>query len=169
MRKLLIATTILGVGLAGLMWVAPAQAIEVVPAPRVCSPGTDNRTYACMQAAPISTGAGDTVVFKGRLSPTALRSLSQYTDGDNVVCLTRFRAKPLANGSWPWTTLDAACTTVRRDGGFTINAELGRLGTFFYGLEMGPCKLTDGGCGSSDGGLIGVSNKRDRGLQVTTA
>jgi hypothetical protein len=149
--------------------VAPgASAAAPKPAKHVCSVSGDAK-YACMGVADMTVPSGDTATFTGDLSATALKNLHDWTAGDDIVCLTRYKTTPEADGSWPWKTLEGACTTVRKDGGFTINAEFGRKGTYFYGLEMGPCRGSAGLCGNGDGGLIGVgSNRKDKVLSLTT-
>ena len=78
----------------------------------------------------------------------------------------------------PWTAfcapaIDGAlpelpAVTVRADGGFTIDAELGRKGRFFYGLEMGPCRADEALCGGGDPQLIGLYNKGGKALVLRT-
>jgi len=115
--------------------------------------------------------SGDTAVFTGSIvSAQARKALASWTAGDNIVCLTRYKTKPEADGSWPWQTLDAACTTVRKNGGFTINAEFGRKGTYYYGLEMGPCRSKDKDeCGNSDSMLVGLYGKGDKVIALKTS
>lgn len=145
---------------------APAANADVRPAKKVC----DSDDYACMQVSTRQASANETVSFTGTLSPRAQRTVGSWTDGEMDVCLTRYRTKPNRNGSWPWQTLDQACTTVNRNGTFTLNAQLGVRGTFFYGLEAGECRASRAECGNSDPGLIGVgSNKGDRALSLTTS
>jgi hypothetical protein len=78
------------------------------------------------------------------------------------VCLTRYKPKPEADGSWPWTVMEGACTTVRKNGGFTIKAEFSRTGQYIYGLEMGPCRASKEECEGGDSGLIGLGSDTDR-------
>ncbi len=153
------------IGLASVALVVPfavpstAQAVTLPkPSQSVCSLEAAEKKYACMEVNAKAVPTGDTATFTGSIvSAKARKSLKSWTNGDNIVCLTRYKTKPEADGSWPWQVLDGACTTVRKDGGFTINAEFGRKGTYYYGLEMGPCRSTDKDeCGNSDGGLIGV-------------
>lgn len=113
--------------------------------------------------------SGNTAVFTGTLSKQASSALAKWTKGDNIVCLTRYKTTPEADGSWPWTVLDAACTTVRKDGNFTIRAEFGRKGTFYYGLEMGPCRGDADLCGAGDPGLVGVINIDNKALALRTS
>jgi len=138
------------------------------PASSVCSFDTGDRTYACMQVQDQRVPSGDTVTFTGSLSVTAQKNLKKWTKGDNIVCLTRYKTKPEADGSWPWQTLEGACTTMRKNGQFTINAEFGRKGSFYYGLEMGPCRGSKGLCGNGDQGLIGLYDENDKALLVKT-
>jgi hypothetical protein len=161
MRKLVIAAAV------GMLTVAlaPSASADVKPAGKVCA----KDDYACMQVSPRQAGVNETVIFTGKLSPRAQRNVRSWTAGEMNVCLTRYRTKPNRDGSWPSTTLDQACTTVNRDGSFTLNAQLGERGTFFYGLEAGTCRASRAECGNADPGLIGVgSNKRDRALALTT-
>lgn len=146
---------------------APASAAPV-PSKEACS--TDGKaTYACMEVDSRKVPSGDTVTFTGQLSPNAMRQLKPWTKGDNIVCLTRYKPQPEADGSWPWTTLEGACTTVRKNGAFTIEAELGRKGLFYYGLEMGPCRGDADLCGNADPGLLGVGgDAKDRVVALRT-
>jgi hypothetical protein len=105
--------------------------------------------------------SGDPVTFTGKLSPSAFKNLKTWTKGDNIVCLTRYKPRPEADGTWPWTTMEGACTTVRNNGSFTINAELGRKGLFYYGVEMGPCRGSADLCENGDRGLLGVNDGDD--------
>ena len=157
--------------LAGIpMLFAPAaQALELPkPAKSVCSEGTEGKAYACMKVDSRRVPSGDTVTFTGTLSAAAQKNLRSWTRGDNIVCLTRYKPQPEADGSWPWQVMEAACTTVRMNGGFTIEAEFGRKGTFFYGLEMGPCRSNAAECGDGDPGLVGVYGIGDKALQLRT-
>lgn len=147
----------------------PAQAADrPVPSSDVCAEVAGGTTYACMSTAKRAVPSGDPVIFTGTLSAKARKSLAKWTKGDNIVCLTRYPAKPLADGGWPGTVLEAACTTVRKDGGFTIDAELGRKGRFYYGLEMGPCRADAALCGNGDPQLIGLFNKGNKALVLRT-
>lgn len=154
---------------ASLVSVAiPASAAtDVKPARSACSEGVDTPRYACMTVDARKVPSGDTATFTGTLSATALANLEEWTKGDRIVCLTRYAPKPQADGSWPSTTLEGVCTTVRRNGTFTIEAEFGRKGTFYYGLEMGPCRGSDALCGNGDPGLLGVAGPRVVALTTT--
>ncbi len=164
------------IGLASVALVVPfmvpsmAQAVNLPkPSQSVCSLETANKKYACMEVNAKKVPTGDTATFTGSVSPKARKSLASWTNGDNIVCLTRYKTKAEADGSWPWQGLDAACTTVRKDGGFTINAEFGRKGTYYYGLEMGPCRSTDKDeCGNSDPSLIDLYGKGDKVVRLKT-
>ena len=161
---ILIATTI------PFLAVSSASAADLpTPSQSVCSEATGNVSYACMEVAKQKVPSGDTVNFTGTLSGAAFKALKKWTKGDNIACLTRYKTKPEADGSWPWQTLEGACTTVRKNGQFTINAEFGRKGTYFYGLEMGPCRGSKALCGNGDPMLVGIYGKGDKALQVTTS
>ena len=148
---------------------AASAAAAPVPSKEACSTTTEKATYACMEVDSRKVPSGDTVTFTGQLSAEAMRQLKVWTKGDNIVCLNRYKPQPEADGSWPWTTLEGACTTVRKNGGFTIEAELGRKGLFYYGLEMGPCRGNAGLCGNADPGLLGVGgDKKDRVIALRT-
>ena len=170
MRGSRILAASFAVALGSTMLLAgPAEAATTpIPSKSACSEGTGGTTYACMQVADRTVPSGKTVTFTGQLSPTAMKNLRAWTKGDNIVCLDRFKPKPEADGSWPWTTMEAACTTVRKSGAFTINAEFGRKGTFYYGLEMGPCRASKAMCGGADPGLLGVIGMDDKVVAVTT-
>jgi hypothetical protein len=163
------------IGIASVALVLPfavpsmAQAADPpIPSTSVCSIGT-SKDYACMEVNAKKVPSGDTATFTGTLSTKAQKNLKSWTNGDNIVCLSRYPTKPAADGSRLRTDLDAACTTVRKDGGFTINAEFGRKGTYYYGLEMGPCRSkSQGECGNGDPGLIGLANNDNKVLQLKT-
>jgi hypothetical protein len=146
---------------------APVQAAER-PAKAVCSIAANAKTYACLEVNARRVPAGKTATFTGTLSAPAFTALKRWTKGENVVCLTRYKRSPEADGSWPRTVLDGVCTEVRRDGSFTIEAEFGQKGTFVYGLEMGPCLASANLCGNGDPGLIGVVNKGKKVLTLRT-
>ncbi len=150
---------------------AAAQAAEMPkPSNSVCSEGTSNKDYACMAVNDNKVPSGDPAIFTGSLSTKAQKALASWTNGDNIVCLTRYKTTPAADGSWPRQVLDSACTTVRKNGGFTIEAEFGQKGTYYYGLEMGPCRSQNKGeCGNADPGLVGLYNKGDKALQLKTS
>ena len=144
---------------------APSMAATTIPTPvkSVCS--TDS--YACLSVNQTSIPAGQTVIFKGSLSKVAMKNLASWTMKDNIVCLTRYAAKPLADGGWPSTTLEGACAQVNKAGKFTINAELGKTGFHYFGVEMGPCQADAAQCGNSDGGLVGLDRTSAVGLTTT--
>jgi len=106
-----------------------------------------------------SVPAGKTAVFTGSLSAKAQKYLAEWTKGDNIVCLTRYSAKPESNGSWPWDTLDGACAQTNAAGKFVIRAELGKQGPHYFGVEMGPCQASADMCGNADPGLVGLDGK----------
>jgi hypothetical protein len=147
---------------SSLVFAAPALAADPIPSNKSCTAGPTGKIYACMEVDTRRAPAGKTVTFTGQLTPTAMKNLRSWTKGDNIVCLTRYKPKPEADGSWPWTVLEAACTTVRKNGGFTIEAEFGRKGQFYYGLEMGQCRASADECSAGDSGLIGLGNDKDR-------
>jgi hypothetical protein len=148
---------------------AASAAAAPVPSKEACSTTTEKATYACMEVDSRKVPSGDPVTFTGQLSAEAMRQLKVWTKGDNIACLNRYKPQPEADGSWPWTTLEGACTTVRKNGEFTIEAELGRKGLFYYGLEMGPCRGDAGLCGNADPGLLGVGgDKKDRVIALRT-
>jgi len=68
--------------------------------------------------------SGETATFTGTLGTKAQKNLKSWTNGDNIVCLSRYATKPEADGSWGGANFDAACTTVRKNGGFTITRNL---------------------------------------------
>lgn len=168
------ATKIIGIASIALVLPLVIPAVSYAadlpkPSTSVCS-GDNSEDYACMEVNAQKIPSGETSTFTGSLDSKAMKNLKSWTRGDNVVCLTRYKTKPEADGSWPWETLDAACTTVRKNGDFTINAEFGRKGTFYYGLEFGPCRsIKPGECGGGDGYLVGVYNKGDKALRLTTS
>lgn len=165
------------IGLASAALVVPfvvpatAQAVEQPrPSKSVCSQGAANKDYACMKVNAKKVPSGEAATFTGNLSTKAQKNLKSWTRGDNIVCLTRYATKPGTDGGFDSQTLDAACTTVRKNGEFTINAEFGRKGTYYYGLEMGPCRAKDKvECGEGDPGLISVgSNDGNKALRLKT-
>lgn len=149
------------IGASSLVFATPALAADPVPSNASCSAGPGGKNYACMEVDTRRAPAGATVTFTGKLTPAAMKNLRSWTKGDNIVCLTRYKPKAEADGSWPWTVLEGACTTVRKNGGFTIQAEFGRTGQFFYGLEMGPCRASQAECGGGDPGLVGLGSDKD--------
>lgn len=138
------------------------------PVNKICTKDTLGKVYACLETSDRTVPSGDTVTFTGTLSPAAMKNLKSWTRGDNIVCLDRYKTKPEADGSWPWEMLEGVCTTVRKDGGFTIKAEFGRKGTYYYGVEIGPCRSTADECGNGDPGLVGGNGAGKKVLQVTT-
>jgi len=167
MRKIALASALALI--AAPILIAGPVAAAPTPAKAVCSNDGSSNSYACLEVDSRKVPSGDTVTFTGSLSPTAFANLKQWTKGDNIVCLTRYKPQPEADGSWPWTTMEGACTTVRKNGQFTIQAELGRKGLFYYGVEMGPCRGNADLCGNGDPGLVGVGgNKGDKVLALRT-
>ena len=146
----------------------PAQAADNHK-PRKSACTADPSNYACLQTDMRKEVAGEPVTFRGSLSKQAQRNLAEWTGGENTICLTRYESKPEKDGSWPWQTLDEACTTLNTDGTFGLVAYLGRQGKFFYGVEMGPCRGNKDLCGNGDPGLIGAGgNKKNRVVAVRT-
>ena len=141
-----------------------ALAASPKPSDRACSNGSEK--YACLTVSTRSASVSETVSFAGTLSSAAMRNLKSWTKGTNTVCLDRYAAKAAADGSWGGTQLSGACTTVRGNGGFTINAQLGRVGTYDYGVSMGPCRASKAECGNGDPGLVGVAGPTV--VQLTT-
>ena len=167
MRKIIgLATAVLLVPFV-VPAVAPA-ADPLKPSKSVCSQDGRDKDYACVKVNAKKVPSGETATFTGNLSKSARKNLESWTRGENIVCLTRYRTKPETYG-WPLQIFDEACTAVRKNGEFTINAELGRDGTFYYGLAMGLCRAKPGECGEGDPGLIGVgSNDANKALQLKT-
>ena len=152
--------TVLTLFTTGVVTFAEAADAAPVAKPSRQACTQDPPKYACLAVDARRVPSGETATFTGTLSRRAMRNLRAWTKGDNVVCLVRYNTAPEADGSWPGQVLEGACTTVRRDRGFTIEAELGRKGRYFYGVEMGPCRASTPGiglCGSGDPGLIGVA------------
>ena len=169
MRRALVILATAAAAIAASALAAPAAqaADRPVPSSDVCAEVAGGATYACMSTAKRAVPSGDPVIFTGTLSAKARKSLAAWTKGDNIVCLTRYPWQPSADG-WGSTPLEGACTTVRKDGGFTIDAELGRKGRFFYGLEMGPCRADEALCGGGDPLLVGLYNKGDKAIALRT-
>ena len=167
MRRIIVIAAVAATSFALGMPMAHA-ADTPVPSSDVCSEVASGVTYACMSTAKRKVPSGDPVIFAGTLSPKARKALAKWTKGDNIVCLTRYPTKPDPNGGWAGTALEAACTTVRKDGGFTIDAEFGRKGRFFYGVDMGPCRADEALCGNGDPQLIGLYNKGNKALVLRT-
>lgn len=152
-KRSLVASTIIGFAAAAL--VAPiAYAAPPTPAKEACSNGAAK--YACLEVDRRKAPVGETVVFTGTLSKDAMQNLQSWTKGANVVCLDRYARASNADGGWPGTAMEGACTVVRNNGDFTIEAEFGRIGAYFYGVSMGPCRSTAAECGNADPGLVGV-------------
>ena len=159
-RFAVVAVTAIAVLASGtVVFSSSAQAAPAAkPSRQACS--ADPPRYACLRVDARRVPSGETATFTGTLSRRAMKNLRAWTKGDNVVCLVRYKLAPEADGSWPGEVLEGACTTVRRDRAFTIAAELGRKGRYFYGVQMGPCRASAPGtglCGSGDGGLLSVS------------
>lgn len=142
---------------------AAAEELTYVPASTVC-----NGDYACMSVDRTKAPAGAPVTFTGTLSADAMKALNSWTRGTNVVCLDRYKTSVESDGSWPWTKMEGACSSVRKNGQFTIEAEFGRVGTFIYGVEFGPCRSTSDECGGGDPGLVGGTGDGNKALVVTT-
>lgn len=152
-RRSIIVSAVAAFACVG-MSIPPAHAATPKPAKSACSNGADK--YACLTVDQRKAPVGQTVTFTGALSKKAMKNLASWTDGTNVVCLDRYSASPAADGSWPATPLEAACSTVRAGGDFTIEAEFGKVGRFNYGVSMGPCLASAAECGNADPGLVGV-------------
>ena len=167
MRKIIgLATAVLLV-LFVVPAVAPAADL-LKPSKSVCSQDGRDKDYACMKVNAKKVPSSETATFTGNLSKRARKNLESWTRGESIVCRTRYRTKPETYG-WPLQIFDEACMAVRKNGEFTINAELGREGTFYYGLVMGPCRANPGECGEGDPELIGVgSNDANKALQLKT-
>ena len=161
-------STACAVALSVIGIAAPAGAAES-PKPRKSACAAYLADYACLRTDSRKEVAGEPVTFRGTLSTQAQKNLAQWTDGENTICLTRYKTTPEEDGSWPWQTLNEACTTLNTDGTFGLVAYLGRQGKFFYGVEMGPCKGDAGLCGNGDGGLLSaLGNKKNRAVAVKT-
>ncbi|MDA2988597.1 MAG: hypothetical protein O2815_05900 [Actinomycetota bacterium] len=152
------------------MTVAAGSALadtDVKPRKSACT--ADPNNYACLRVSDRREVSGEPVTFRGSLSKEAQRQLAAWTRGENTICLTRYEPAPLKDGSWPWQTLDQACTTLNPNGTFGMTVFLGVQGLHFYGVEMGPCRADEDRCGNADPGLIGVGNtKKDRVVAVRT-
>lgn len=137
--------------------------------PRKSACVADPNNYACLRVSDRREVSGEAVTFRGSLSKEAQRQLNNWTKGENTICLIRYDPAPLKDGSWPWQTLDQACTTLNPNGTFGMTVFLGVQGLHFYGVEMGPCRADEDTCGNADPGLIGVGNtKKDRVVAVRT-
>ena len=166
-RRTFVASFTIAVAITALA-AGPALAAPT-PVKLLCDKDATGKVYACLGTSDTSVPSGDTVTFTGALSKAAMNNLKSWTKGDNIVCLDRFKTTPEADGSWPWQMLEGACTTVRKDGSFTIRAEFGRKGTYYYGVEMGPCRSTSPGeCGDGDPGLVNGNGAGKKVLQVKT-
>ncbi|GDX31849.1 hypothetical protein LBMAG15_07830 [Actinomycetes bacterium] len=140
---------------------APAQAVKLVPSDTACTYTYKNgepttKTYACLFVAKSPVPAGQTATFTGTLSTKAISALTDWTTGANTVCLDRYPAKANNDSSMPRTPLTKACSPVKKNGTFTIKADLSVKGTYYYGLSMGPCTGSAALCGNGDPELVGV-------------
>ncbi len=158
--------------LAAASLAAPAQAVKLVPADSACSYVYKNgkpttKTYACLAVAKSPVAAGQPATFTGTLSSKAMSALADWTTGANTVCLDRYPAKANNDGSMPRTPLTKACSPVKKNGAFTINADLSVKGTYYYGLSMGPCTASAATCGNADPGLVGVQGPEVVQLKTT--
>ncbi|MDE0975168.1 MAG: hypothetical protein OSA11_08790 [Candidatus Nanopelagicales bacterium] len=134
---------IIGLASAVLLvpFVVPAVALAAdppKPSKSVCSQDGRDKDYACMKVKAKKVPSSETVTFAGNLSKRARKNLESWTRGENIVCHSRYATKPATDGGWPSQVLEAACTTIRNNSEFTIIAELGRKGKYYYGLKMGP-------------------------------
>lgn len=145
----------------------PAQAAENYK-PRKSACTADPSNYACLRTDSRKEVAGEPVTFRGSLSKQAQRNLANWTNGENTICLTRYKSKPEKDGAWPWETLDQVCSELNTDGTFGIIAYLGKQGLHYYGVEMGPCRAGEAECEGGDPGLLGVSNRNNRVVAVRT-
>lgn len=160
----ILASTIIGCVAVALA--APvAYAAPPMPSKEACSNGAEK--YACLETNRRSAPVGETVVFTGTLSNKAMKGLRSWTKGANVICLDRYATSANPDGGWPGTAMEGACTVVRKNGGFTIEAEFGRIGTYYYGVSMGPCRSTAAECGNSDPGLVGVGGPTSVSVRTT--
>ena len=164
----IMATTLV---IAGAALAAPAQAVKLVPSDTACSYIYKNgepttKTYACLSVAESPVPAGQPATFTGTLSSKAMSNLAEWTTGGNTVCLDRYPAKANNDSSMPRTPLTQACSPVKKNGTFTINANLSVKGTYYYGVSMGPCTGYVALCGSGDPGLVGVEGPKVVQLQT---
>lgn len=168
-RSLVAASSALFLAMTGTVIAAGSATADTNVKPRISACTADPNNYACLRASARREVAGEAITFTGTLSRQAQRNLTSWTRGENTICLTRYDSKPRRNGSWPWQTLDAACTTLNPNGTFGMTVFLGVQGQHFYGVEMGPCRASADECGNGDPGLIGVgSNKKNRVVAVRT-
>ena len=159
-----LGSLIASIALLGGLSATTAHASDIKPAKRACAPND----YACLAVSTRVASPDQVVTFTGSLSPRALRNVRNWTAGEMDVCLERYRTKPGRTG-WPAEQLPQACTTVKRDGTFTLNAQLGKSGTYYYGLTAGECRGDEDLCGAGDPQLVGVvGNKGDRTVTLTT-
>lgn len=137
--------------------------------PRKSACTADPSDYACLRVSDRREVSGEAVTFTGTLSRQAQKNLASWTRGENTICLIRYDPAPRKDGSWPWQTLDQACTTLNPNGSFGMTVFLGVQGLHFYGVEMGPCRADEDECGNADGSLIGAGgNKKNRVVAVRT-
>lgn len=163
------AASALLISVAGITVTAGAAQADDDVKPRKSACTADPNNYACLRVSDRREVSGEAVTFRGSLSKQAQRNLASWTRGENTICLTRYEPSPLKDGSWPWQTLDQACTTLNPNGTFGMTVFLGVQGLHFYGVEMGPCRADEDECGNADPGLIGVGNtKKDRVVAVRT-
>ena len=164
------ALVMLSLATAALALPVPAIAAPSAPVPssKACAQTADQTDYACLQVEARKVPSGDTATFTGTLSASAMSNLKAWTKGDNIICLTRYPTSAQPDGSWVGTPLEGVCTTVRKDGSFTIAAEFGRKGRYFYGLDMGPCRASADLCGNGDGQLVGLYGKDDKVVALHT-
>jgi hypothetical protein len=168
-RRILATTSALLIAISGVaLGTGVASADEDVK-PRKSACTADPNNYACLKVSDRREVSGEAVTFTGSLSKQAQKNLTSWTRGENTICLTRYAPAPMKNGSWPWQTLDQACTTLNPNGTFGMTVFLGVQGLHFYGVEMGPCQADEDECGNADPGLIGVGgNKNNRVVAVRT-
>lgn len=167
-RRLMVLSLTAAVGLTVFAAGPAAAASTPTPSAKACSALDNGDDYACMKVKDRTVPSGSTVTFTGTIGPVAKKELKKWTKGDNIVCLDRFKTTPEADGSWPWQTMEGVCATVRKDGSFTLKAEFGRKGTYFYGLEMGPCRANADLCGNADPILLGLGARGDKVVSVKT-
>ena len=168
-RRLLASASALLIAATGLVATAGGASANEDVKPRKSACTADPSNYACLKVSDRREVSGEAVTFTGTLSKQAQKNLASWTRGENTICLTRYERAPMKDGSWPWQTLDQACTTMNPNGTFGMTVFLGVQGLHYYGVEMGPCRADEDECGNSDPGLIGVGgNKKDRVVAVRT-